>query len=148
MNQLVKITLFFFFLGVLVIGFTGIDLISYRNGLGMLLVGVSLVMLATSLFMGKSLVKRPLLVTISVCGGVYFVIRAFIGGPWGLALPDIVLVLVFLGAYLVTASSQASVRSVIFGALGLLCMGHVLSLIHISEPTRPRLISYAVFCLK
>ena len=24
----------------------------------------------------------------------------------------------------------------------------VLSLIHISEPTRPRLISYAVFCLK
>ena len=26
--------------------------------------------------------------------------------------------------------------------------GEVLSLIHISEPTRPRLISYAVFCLK
>ena len=26
--------------------------------------------------------------------------------------------------------------------------GSVLSLIHISEPTRPRLISYAVFCLK
>ena len=27
-------------------------------------------------------------------------------------------------------------------------IGYILSLIHISEPTRPRLISYAVFCLK
>ena len=27
-------------------------------------------------------------------------------------------------------------------------LGYDLSLIHISEPTRPRLISYAVFCLK
>ena len=29
-----------------------------------------------------------------------------------------------------------------------LSKGEKLSLIHISEPTRPRLISYAVFCLK
>src|SRR5660397_106301 len=31
---------------------------------------------------------------------------------------------------------------------GSLHVGHVLSLIHISEPTRLRRISYAVFCLK
>ena len=34
---------------------------------------------------------------------------------------------------------------VVFSASGIAIM---LSLIHISEPTRPRLISYAVFCLK
>lgn len=125
MNQFIKITLFFAFFGVLVIGVTGVDLISYRNGFGMLLVGVALVILAVSLLIGQSQVSKPLLVSISVLGGVYFVIRAFMGGPLGLALPDIVLVLIFLGAYLITVSNQASVRSVIFGALAVVCAGNV-----------------------
>ena len=34
------------------------------------------------------------------------------------------------------------------GGKALANAGDILSLIHISEPTRPRLISYAVFCLK
>ena len=41
---------------------------------------------------------------------------------------------------------------VFFRAMGptmrTIAMSAALSLIHISEPTRPRLISYAVFCLK
>ena len=43
---------------------------------------------------------------------------------------------------------DAGVHLAAFDGERLVGIASLLSLIHISEPTRPRLISYAVFCLK
>lgn len=85
-------------LGLTTLLLTGVDLIVTRAGFGMLLMGVMGVLALWSVMKGWVRLS-PVFTVYVLFGAGFFIWRAFAGGPIGLAMEDVALVLVFLGVY-------------------------------------------------
>jgi O-antigen ligase/tetratricopeptide (TPR) repeat protein len=93
-----------------IIAATGIDLITSRIGVGLVGLGVALCVVSILRLVNPPQSSRPWLTIFSLLGAGYFVGRALMGGPEGLAVHDIALVLSAIGIYLSVTSTGRGVR--------------------------------------
>ena len=93
-----------------IIAATGIDLITSRIGVGLVGLGVALCVVSILRLVNPPLSSRPWLTIFSLLGAGYLVGRALMGGPEGLAVHDIALVLSAIGIYLSVTSTGRGVR--------------------------------------
>jgi len=89
---------------------TGIDLITSRIGVGLVGLGVALCVVSILRLVNPPLSSRPWLTIFSLLGAGYLVGRALMGGPEGLAVHDVALVLSAIGIYLSVTSTGRGVR--------------------------------------
>ncbi len=125
MNRMIFLVTLFTVLGFSVVSGTGVDLASSRTGMGLILLGVGALLWSFEGLLQPFKIGRAWLLCLSFLGGFYFIGRAALGGPVGLALPDVVLVLTFLCIYLVSASSNLSLKRVMVWALAVLCVANI-----------------------
>ena len=93
-----------------IIAATGIDLITSRIGVGLVGLGVALCVVSILRLVYPPQSSRPWLTIFSLLGAGYLVGRALMGGPEGLAVHDIALVLSAIGIYLSVTSTGRGVR--------------------------------------
>ena len=93
-----------------IIAATGIDLITSRIGVGLVGLGVALCVVSILRLVNPPQSSRPWLTIFSLLGVGYLVGRALMGGPEGLAVHDIALVLSAIGIYLSVTSTGRGVR--------------------------------------
>jgi O-antigen ligase/tetratricopeptide (TPR) repeat protein len=93
-----------------IIAATGIDLITSRIGVGLVGLGVALCVVSILRLVNPPQSSRPWLTIFSLLGAGYLVGRALMGGPEGLAVHDIALVLSAIGIYLSVTSTGRGVR--------------------------------------
>jgi len=93
-----------------IIAATGIDLITSRIGVGLVGLGVALCVVSILRLVNPPQSSRPWLTTFSLLGAGYLVGRALMGGPEGLAVHDVALVLSAIGIYLSVTSTGRGVR--------------------------------------
>ena len=93
-----------------IIAATGIDLITSRIGVGLVGLGVALCVVSILRLVNPPLSSRPWLTIFSLLGAGYLVGRALMGGPEGLAVHDVALVLSAIGIYLSVTSTGRGVR--------------------------------------
>ena len=109
-------------IGLAMIWRSGVDLVYSRTGIGMVFLGGALALLALGSLMRSTGESRNLVTLACLAGGGYFVWRALSGGPVGLAVPDVVQVILFLGVYYsVTAADERGKRILLTG-LGIVCV--------------------------
>lgn len=125
MSRLLNVALFLGALAFAVIGATGIDLVGSRTGVGLIVLGVSGIFLSMARLATPDLGGRLWLIVSVLAGGGYFIWRALSAGPVGLAIPDLVLMLVFFGIYLSVSSSGKGARQFWLSALALLAVTNV-----------------------
>lgn len=125
MNKLSNLALGLAAVFFVVIAATGIDLISNRTGIGLLGLGVALFVASIFRVAGPLQGGRPWLTVLAILGAGYFVGRALIGGPVGLAVHDVALVLSALGIYLAVVSAGKGARSFWFVLLAVLALANV-----------------------
>lgn len=111
--------------GFLFIGATGGDHVIARTSIGLLLLSVSLFFLSITRLRSPEDHSRTWLSVLSVLGGGYFLWRAGSAGPIGLALPDIVLVLVLLATYQAIVMSGMGLKKIFVVVLAILCVANV-----------------------
>jgi len=109
-------------IGFLLIVGTGVDLIYIRTGVGMLVLSVAIALLAFKPGEGFGQTGRCSLMLIVLLGAAYFIGRALIAGPVGLAVSDIVQVVLFLGVYYLVAASNHQFKRAMIVGLGVLCL--------------------------
>lgn len=122
MNYWVVLLALLGFLGVAV---TGVDLASSRSSWGFVLLGLGAFLLSLRSLYRPSGVARQWLICASFLGGGYFMVRAALGGPVGLALPDVVLVLAFLCVYFLVAASSSRAKGMMLWGLAVVCVANV-----------------------
>ena len=93
-----------------IIAATGIDLITSRIGVGLVGLGVALCVVSILRLVNLPQSSRPWLTIFSLLGAGYLMGRALVGGPEGLAVHDIALVLSAIGIYLSVTSTGRGVR--------------------------------------
>ena len=93
-----------------IIAATGIDLITSRIGVGLVGLGVALCVVSILRLVNPPQSSRPWLTIFSLLGAGYLVGRALMGGPEGLAVHDVALVLSAIGIYLSVTSTGRGVR--------------------------------------
>lgn len=93
-----------------IIAATGIDLITSRIGVGLVGLGVALCIVSILRLVNPPQSSRPWLTIFSLLGAGYLVGRALMGGPEGLAVHDVALVLSAIGIYLSVTSTGRGVR--------------------------------------
>ena len=93
-----------------IIAATGIDLITSRIGVGLVGLGVALCVVSILRLVNPPQSSRPWLTIFSLLGAGYLAGRALMGGPEGLAVHDIALVLSAIGIYLSVTSTGRGVR--------------------------------------
>ena len=93
-----------------IIAATGIDLITSRIGVGLVGLGVALCIVSILRLVNPPQSSRPWLTIFSLLGAGYLMGRALMGGPEGLAVHDIALVLSAIGIYLSVTSTGRGVR--------------------------------------
>ena len=93
-----------------IIAATGIDLITSRIGVGLVGLGVALCVVSILRLVNPPQSSRPWLTIFSLLGAGYLMGRALMGGPEGLAVHDIALVLSAIGIYLSVTSTGRGVR--------------------------------------
>ncbi len=128
MSKMIFLVMLFAVLGFLGVAVTGVDLASSRSGGGLVLLSVGVFLLSLrSLFRpsGEPGAARHWLTCVSLLGGGYFVVRAAVGGPVGLALPDVALVLSLLSVYFLVVASPLSGKRAMLWALVALCVANV-----------------------
>ena len=112
---------------LVIIANNGIDLITSRIGVGLAGLGLTLCVVSILRVLNPPQGSRPWLTIFSLLGAGYLVGRALLGGPEGLAIHDVALVLSAIGIYLSVSSAGREVRG--FWIMLLAVVG--LSLIHI-----------------
>ncbi|MFT6862709.1 MAG: O-antigen ligase [Akkermansiaceae bacterium] len=125
MSRLLNIALFLGALSFAVIGATGVDLVGSRTGVGLIGLGVSGLLLTMVRLVKPGIEGRPWLIISVLLGGGYFIWRAMTAGPVGLAVPDLILMLVFLGIYLLVSSSGKGARPYWLSILAMLAVVNV-----------------------
>lgn len=108
-----------------IIAATGIDLVNNRTGVGLLGLGVAVFLVSILRVTSPVQGSRSWLIILSILGAGYFVARALIGGPIGLAIQDLVLVLLAIGIYLAVTSAGKGARNFWFVLLAILALGNV-----------------------
>jgi len=119
----------FFALGVLWIWISGYDVTVARASLALIFIGISLACSVVG-YSGEGLRGNIYLSAAVLLGGGYFIARALIGGPIGLAVPDLLLIIYFLAVYFgVALGGEKFVKA---GVLVLvpLCVAHVIFVAH------------------
>ena len=109
-------------IGFILIAAAGVDLVYSRVGAGMLVLSGALALFAISSTAGSGRAGLMLMVFL---GSAYFVARALLVGPLGLAIPDIVQVVVFLGVYCLVLGSNLHFKRVMIAGLGVICVAHL-----------------------
>jgi O-antigen ligase len=122
--------IFGLFFGLVVLGFvavtsSGVNLVISRVGFGCVLIGVAGIVLNLRRMVSPEVDGRPWLSVFTIIGGSYFLWRALVSESIGLAVPDIALVLIFLGTYLPVSTARKGGRWLIVTALGLVCAANV-----------------------
>ncbi len=125
MSRLLNIALFLGALSFAVIGATGVDLVGSRTGVGLIGLGVSGILLAMARLVKPEIGGRLWLMILVLLGGGYFIWRAVAAGPVGLAVPDLILILLFLGIYLSVSSSGKGARQFWLSLLAVLAVANV-----------------------
>ena len=111
--------------GLAMIWASGVDLIYSRVGFGMVVLGAALGLLALGSMFKTRPEGRSLVALSSLAGAGYFIWRALSGGPVGLAVPDVVQVLLFVCVYYLVFVSDVRVKRWILAGLGLVCLVQV-----------------------
>lgn len=125
MNKLSNLALGLGAVFFVVIAATGIDLITNRTGIGLLGLGVAVFLVSILRVAAPAQGSRPWLTILSLLGAAYFVGRALAGGPIGLAVHDVALVLSAIGIYLAVVSAGKGARGFWFLLLALLALANV-----------------------
>ena len=110
MNKLSNLALGLCAVFFAIITATGIDLITSRIGVGLAGLGVTLCVVSILRVLDPPQGSRPWLSIFSLLGAGYLVGRALMGGPEGLAVHDVALVLLAIGVYLSVTSTGKGVR--------------------------------------
>ena len=109
-------------IGFILIAAAGVDLVYSRVGAGMLVLSGALAFFAISSTAGS---RRAGLMLMVFLGAAYFVARALLVGPLGLAIPDMVQVVVFLGVYCLVLGSNFHFKRAMIAGLGVICVAHL-----------------------
>lgn len=115
-----------FAVGILLIGGMGVDLTYIRAGGGMVACAIG------CLFIAIAAARRDLsevsgtLVTLVVAGGAYFIWRALSVGPIGLAVEDVTLVLIILGAFFTGVAGREAATRIFVGSIGIACFANAI----------------------
>jgi len=126
MKVLQGVTGLVFVVGILLILGMGVDLTHARAGGGMIVFAAGGVLLAIDLARrGTSEIRVPLVGAIFL-GGTYFIWRALVGGPVGLAVGDLAIVLIFLGGYLAGVAERRAGVWIFAGSIGLACCANAI----------------------
>lgn len=112
-------------LGFAVIAVTGGDHVIGRAGFGLVLLALPVFLLGLNNLFSSKVRERTWLSVITVLGGGYFIWRALAGGPIGLALPDITLVLAILVTYQAVTMSGIGLKKAIIVVLAIVCVANV-----------------------
>lgn len=110
MNKLSNLALGLCAVFFAIIAATGIDLITSRIGVGLAGLGVTLCIVSILRILSPPQGSRPSLTIFSLLGAGYFVGRALMGGPEGLAVHDVALVLSAIAVYLSVSSTGKGAR--------------------------------------
>ena len=124
-------------IGVLLIGAAGVDLTQSRVGLGMIVCALGGALIAGGLIRsGRAGINAPFAVAI-VLASLYFMWRALSGGPVGLAISDVTIVLILLGSYLAGIVGQTAALRVFVACLGVLCVANAVIVgLQLTAPTQ------------
>jgi len=114
-----------FAIGILLIAGMGVDLTYARAGGGMMICAVGCLLVALVVFRRGAAGINGVFVTAIILGGAYFIWRALAGGPIGLAVGDVTIVLILLAAFLVGAGGQLASARVFTVAIGIACLANV-----------------------
>ena len=125
MNKVSNLVIGLAAISFLIIVVTGIDLIMSRNGVGLLGLGVALFFTSIFRVVNPRETSRSWLTIFSLLGAAYLVGRAFMGGPVGLAVNDVALVLLAIGIYLSVSLSKKGVRGFWFAILAIVAVVNV-----------------------
>lgn len=125
MNRVLYLAVFMAAVGFAGVAATGVDLVTSRIGMGLVVLGLGGLLISFGRLFKPSGVGRGWLLILSCLGGFYFIWRAVSGGPIGLALPDVVLVLTFLAVYLVASSTDQIGKRILMFALVVVCVVNV-----------------------
>ena len=105
-------------IGFILVAAAGVDLVYTRVGAGMCVLSGALALFAIRSTAGSG---RAGLMLMVFFGAAYFVVRALLVGPLGLAIPDMVQVVVFLGVYCLVLGSNLHFKRAMIAGLGVLC---------------------------
>ncbi|MDB4669568.1 O-antigen ligase family protein [bacterium] len=111
--------------GLVMVWASGVDLVYSRVGFGMIILGGALGLLALGSLIETRQQARYSVILACLGGAGYFVWRALSGGPVGLAVPDVVQVLLFVVVYYLVFVSDLRVKRWILAGLGLVCLVQV-----------------------
>ena len=109
-------------IGFILVAATGVDLVYARVGAGMLVLSAAGVLYAIR---PSERSGQEVLGLMVVLGAVYFAGRALLVGPLGLAVPDVVQVLLFLLVYFLVLYSPPQFKRVMIAGLGVICVAHL-----------------------
>jgi O-antigen ligase len=125
MNKLSNLALGLCAVFFVIIAVTGIDLITSRIGVGLAGLGLTLCVVSILRVLNPPQGSRPWLTIFSLLGAGYLVGRALLGGPEGLAVHDVALVLSAIGIYLSVSSAGREVRGFWIMLLAVVGMANV-----------------------
>ena len=125
MNKLSNLALGLCAVFFVIIAITGIDLITSRIGVGLAGLGLTLCVVSILRVLNPPQGSRPWLTIFSLLGAGYLVGRALLGGPEGLAVHDVALVLSAIGIYLSVSSAGREVRGFWIMLLAVVGMANV-----------------------
>ena len=109
-------------IGFILIAATGVDLVYARVGAGMLVLSAAGVLYAIR---PSERFGQGVLGLMVFLGAAYFAGRALLVGPLGLAVPDVVQILLFLLVYFLVLYSPPQFKRVMIAGLGLICVAHL-----------------------
>lgn len=109
-------------IGFILVAATGVDLVYARVGAGMLVLSAAGVLYAIR---PSERSGQGVLGLMVFLGAAYFAGRALLVGPLGLAVPDVVQVLLFLLVYFLVLYSPPQFKWVMIAGLGVICVAHL-----------------------
>lgn len=109
-------------IGFILVATTGVDLVYARIGAGMLVLSGAGVLYAIR---PSERSGQGVLGLMVFLGAAYFAGRALLVGPLGLAVPDVVQVLLFLLVYFLVLYSPPQFNRVMIAGLGVICVAHL-----------------------
>lgn len=109
-------------IGFILVAATGVDLVYARVGAGMLVLSAAGVFYAIR---PSEKSGQGVLGLMVFLGAAYFAWRALLVGPLGLAVPDVVQVLLFLLVYFLVLYSPPQFKRVMIAGLGVICVAHL-----------------------
>ena len=109
-------------IGFILVAATGVDLVYARVGAGMLVLSAAGILYAIR---PSERSGQGVLGLMVFLGAAYFAGRALLVGPLGLAVPDVVQVLLFLLVYFLVLYSPPQFKRVMIAGLGVICVAHL-----------------------